>query len=61
MRNLKNTINKQNKNNHLIDTENRLTVSGGGIGEKGEGIKMYKIGSHKTVRGIKVHHREYNQ
>ena len=40
-----NKINKHNRNK-LTDTENKLMVSDGrgieGLGEKGDGIKMYK-------------------
>ena len=46
MWNLKHKINKQNRTS-LISTENRLTVDRGegcwGLGEKGEGIKKYKL------------------
>ena len=32
-----------------------------GLGEKGEGIKKYKLADTKQLWGCKVHHREYSQ
>ena len=46
MWNLKNKINKQNRN-RLVDSEKRLTAERGegclGLCEKGEGIEQYKL------------------
>ena len=54
MWNLKNKINKQN-GNRVIDAENRLMVARGerfgGLGEKGEGIKKYKLVVIKESQG----------
>ena len=64
MWNLKNKIKKQNRN-RLIDTENILSVARGKevrrMGEKGEGIKKYKLEVSKWSWGCQVQHREYSQ
>ena len=55
---------KENRNS-LIDTENILTVARwegiGGDGEKGKGIKKYKLVVTEQPWGCKVQYREYRQ
>ena len=64
MWNLKNNINKQDRN-RFIDTKNRLMVvrgeGTGGLGEKGEGIEQYKLVVTKQSWECKVQHKEYSQ
>ena len=51
--------------NRLTNTENKLMVAGwegfGGLGEKGEKIKKYKLVVIKQSQGYKVQYREYSQ
>ena len=57
-------MNRQNRN-RLIDTENSVMVARGewgwGVGERGEGIKKYKLAVTELSWGCKVQHREYSQ
>ena len=54
-------MNKQNRN-RLIDTENKLMATrwegGKGVGERGEGIKKYKLVITKQSQGFKLQRRE---
>lgn len=36
-------------------------VGGGGLGERGEGVKKYNLAVTKWSQGCKVRHREYSQ
>ena len=57
-------MNKQN-GNRLTDKEIRLVVARGdrswGLGEKGEGIKKYKLIATEYSWGHEVRHREHSQ
>ena len=58
--------NKKQNRNRLIDTENKPVIARdrrevGVLGEKGEGIKKYKLVVRKQSQGYKVQNREYCQ
>lgn len=61
---LKNKINTPNRNK-LIDNENKLITvrweAGRAMGEKGEGMKKYKLPVITKSRGCEAQHREYGQ
>ena len=62
--NLKNKINKQNRNS-LMDTENILMIARWelveGLDEKGEGIEKYRLVVTKWSQGREVQQKGYSQ